>query len=258
MGLLAAAVVIAGFSQTVDASLFHPSIPRPTILWFHGAAFSAWVLFYIFQSTLVRTKNVKLHRSLGWFGAGLGSVMVPLGITTAVVMGRFDIHVLHSPGVEDFLIIPFYDMVVFGTLLSLAILWRKKPDFHRRLLFIATVGLLDAAFGRFQYLFDSNLYAVCMDSVMLLGVARDVLVDRRIHKVYLMRFRACSLHRYFDHLHMAERGAVVDGNCTFDFGIGVCVTDIRPCTAMVQGRIRYWAVKNHLKRPFKLDRLWLL
>ena len=185
MGLLAAAAVVAGFSQTVEASLFHPAVPRPTILWFHGAAFSAWVLFYIFQSALVRTHNVKLHRSLGWFGAALGATMAPLGVVTAIVMGRFDIHVLHAPGVEGFLIIPFYDMVVFGTLLSLAILWRKKADFHRRLLFIATAGLLDAAFGRFQYLFDTNLFAVCVDSVMLLGVARDLLVDRRIHRVYL-------------------------------------------------------------------------
>jgi hypothetical protein len=186
MSLLMVAIVVSGFSQSVDANLFHAAVPRPTILWFHGAAFSAWVLFFVFQSALVRTHNVKLHRSMGWFGAGLGATMVPLGVVTAIVMGRFDIHVLHEPGVEDFLIIPFYDMVAFGTLLSLAILLRKKPDFHRRLLFIATAGLLDAAFGRFQYLFDTNLFAVCMDSVMVLGVARDLLVDKRIHKVYLI------------------------------------------------------------------------
>jgi hypothetical protein len=186
MGLLTAATVVAGFSQTVEASLFHPAVPRPAILWFHGAAFSAWVLFYILQSALVRTHNVKLHRTLGWFGAGLGVSMVVLGVVTAIVMGRFDIHVLHAPGVEDFLIIPFYDMVVFGTLLSLAILWQKKPELHRRLLFIATAGLLDAAFGRYQYLFDTNLYIVCVDVVMILGAARDLLIEKRIHKVYLV------------------------------------------------------------------------
>jgi len=185
MGVLAAATVVSGFSQTVDGNLFHPTIPRPTILWFHGAAFSAWVLFYIFQSALVRTRNVKLHRSLGWFGAALGATMVPLGVVTAIVMGRFDIRMLHEPGTEEFLIIPFYDMVAFGALFSLAILWRKKPELHRRLLFIATAGLLDAAFGRYQYLFDTNLYIVCVDLVMILGVARDLLIDRRIHKVYL-------------------------------------------------------------------------
>jgi hypothetical protein len=186
MSLLMVAIVVSGFSQTVDANLFHAAIPRPAIVWFHGAAFSAWVLFYVFQSVLVRTRNVKLHRSLGWFGAGLGVAMVLLGFTTAIVMTRFDMRVLHEPGVDAFLIIPFYDMVAFGTLLTLAILWRKKPNLHRRLLFLATAGLLDAAFGRFQYLFDTNLFALCVLAVMLLGVLRDLLVDKRIHRTYLV------------------------------------------------------------------------
>ena len=186
MGLLAACVVVAGFRLTVNDHLFHPAVPRPLILWFHGSAFSGWVLFYIIQSALVRTHNVKVHRSLGWFGAGLGAAMVVLGFTTAVVMSRFDIHTLHETGIAEFLIIPFYDMVAFGTLVTLAILWRKKPDLHRRLLFLATAGLLDAGFGRFDYLFDTNLYAVCVLAVMLLGVVRDLLVDGRIHKVYLV------------------------------------------------------------------------
>ncbi len=77
-------------------------------------------------------------------------------------------------------------MLVFGTLVSLAILWRKKPEWHRRLLFIATFALLDAPFGRIDYIFDHSIFFICVDSLILLGVARDLLVDRRIHKVYLI------------------------------------------------------------------------
>jgi hypothetical protein len=186
MGLLAATAVLAGFSKTVNDNLFHPAVPRPLILWFHAAGFSGWVLFFIFQSVLVRTHNVKLHRFTGWFGAALGAVMAPLGVTTSIVMSRFDIHTLHQTDVAEFMIIPFNDMVVFGTLVTLAILWRKKPELHRRLLFIVTAGLLDAAFGRFDYLFNTNLFVVCVDSVMALGMVRDLVVDRRIHKVYLI------------------------------------------------------------------------
>ena len=92
MSLLVAAIVVWGFSHTVNQNLFHAAVPRPFLLWAHGAAFSGWVVFYILQSTLVRTHNVGLHRSLGWFGAGLGTLMVALGFTTAVVMTRFDVH----------------------------------------------------------------------------------------------------------------------------------------------------------------------
>jgi len=77
-----------------------------------------------------------------------------------------------------------YDMVAFGTCVGLAISWRKKPELHRRLLFIATCGLLDAAFGRFPYVFRNDLFFPLLDAVILLGVARDLVVNRNVHKVY--------------------------------------------------------------------------
>ena len=128
MSLLLAAIVVWGFGHTVNQNLFHASPPRPLLLWFHGAAFSAWVLFYIFQSALVRTRNVKWHRLFGWFGAGLGAVMIFLGVMIAIVMGRFDTHTLHEPGSDAFLIVPLFDMVAFTTFFSLAILWRKSRN----------------------------------------------------------------------------------------------------------------------------------
>ena len=183
MSLVFAAIVVIGFSRTIDQNLFHAALPRPFLLWIHGAAFSSWVAFYIFQSALVRTHNVKWHRFFGWFGVGLAAIMVPLGFTVAVIMGRFDAVQLHQPD-PPFLSIPFYDMVAFATLVSLAIYWRKKPELHRRLLFLATCSLLDAPFGRFDVIFNNGLFFPCLDAVILLGVARDLMVNRRIHAVY--------------------------------------------------------------------------
>ena len=183
MSFVFAATVVVGFSQTVNANLFHASPPRPLLLWIHGAAFSAWVVFYIFQSSLVRARKVKWHRFFGWFGAGLGALMVPLGLAIAVIMGRFDAVVLHRPD-PAFLSVPFFDMIAFAALLSLAIAWRRKPELHRRLLFLATCSLTDAAFGRFDFLFYNNLTFVCLDLLILLGLARDLLVNRRVHTVY--------------------------------------------------------------------------
>jgi FtsH-binding integral membrane protein len=157
MSLLVAAVVVWGFSHTVNESLFHPAIPRPLLLWIHAVFFSAWLVFYILQSALVRTRNVRLHRRLGWFGAGLAGAMVPLGLAIAVVMGQFDKHVLHQSDADQFLSVPFGDIAIFGLCAGLAIWWRRKPDLHRRLLFIATCALLDAPFDRIDYIFDHDL-----------------------------------------------------------------------------------------------------
>ena len=185
MSLVMAGLVVWGFSRTVDASLFHAKPARPLLLWMHGAAFSTWVLFFIAQSALIRARKVSVHRTLGWFGAGLATVMVVLGLMIAVVMTRFDIVVLHQRDVASFLSIPFWDMLVFGTCIALAILWRKKPEYHRRLLFVATCELMDAALGRFDFWFNHSIFYAGLDILILLGVVRDLVVDGRIHKVYL-------------------------------------------------------------------------
>jgi hypothetical protein len=187
MSLVLAAIVVTGFQRTVNEHLFHPAVPRPFILWIHGTAFAGWIAFFILQSTLVRVHRVSWHRSLGWFGAGLATVMVPLGVITSIIMARFDMRQLHQSGSDTraFLSIPFLDMIVFGVCIGLAIYWRTKPEFHRRLMFIGTCMLMDAPFGRFDYLFDHNLFYPCLDLLIVLGVVRDLLVERRVHKVYL-------------------------------------------------------------------------
>lgn len=184
MSLLFAVIVVSGFGQTVNESLFHPAIPRPLILWFHAAVFSSWVIFYIFQSALVRTGNVNWHRFFGWFGAALGAAMIPLGAATAVVMGRFDLHQLRQADAEASLIVPLADIAAFAALLTLAIAWRRKPELHRRMMFIATCGLMGAAFARFDFLYYHGLDLFCIDLLIGLGIVRDLLVSRRIHRVY--------------------------------------------------------------------------
>ncbi len=47
MSLVLAAIVLWGFSRTVDANLLHGNPPRPLLLWVHGAAFSLWIAFFI-------------------------------------------------------------------------------------------------------------------------------------------------------------------------------------------------------------------
>jgi hypothetical protein len=185
MSLVLAALVIVGFGRTVNAHLFHANPPRPALLWIHGAAFSTWVVFFIVQSALVRVRKVSVHRLLGWFGAALAALMVVLGFIISVVMGRFDINVLQQKDVASFLSVPWADMIIFAVCIALAIYWRKKPEYHRRLVFIASCELMDAAVGRFDFIFDHNLFYLVLDFLIVLGIVRDRVVDGRVHKVYL-------------------------------------------------------------------------
>ncbi len=113
MSLLVAAVIVYGFSHTIDQNLIHPKIPRPRLLYFHAALFTGWLVFFILQSLLVRTHNVRIHRTIGWFGAGMGALIPLVGVATAVTMARFDMMQLKMNNADADMIIPMWDMVAF-------------------------------------------------------------------------------------------------------------------------------------------------
>jgi FtsH-binding integral membrane protein len=186
MSLASAAAVVAGFSQTIDDQLLHPAIAPPPILWVHGLTFSAWIMIFILQSALVRTRHVKWHRTIGWLAAAVALIMVPLGLATAIAMVHFETYSLHMPHRYAFLAVPFFDIGTFGLCMALAIYWRKNPEFHRRLVFFATCALLVAAFARMDHAFarHHNLSYLGADLMLALGIGRDLLVNRSIHTVY--------------------------------------------------------------------------
>ena len=200
MALLIAAIVVYGFSHTVETKLLHAAPPRPLMLYVHGAVFFGWVLFFSLQSALVRTHRIQWHQQIGWFGAALGVAMFVVGVATAITMARLNRINLHSKYPEANILISFFDISAFTIPFALAIYWRKKPAFHRRLQFLACCALTAAAFGRFLPSLLSPgarhsltalafngwlaLYAG-VDVLVLIAVARDQIVNRRVHPVYL-------------------------------------------------------------------------
>jgi drug/metabolite transporter (DMT)-like permease len=196
MSLLLVAITVWGFGHTVNDVLFRPAVPRPLLLWIHAAVFCSWLLLFVLQTALVRTHHVHWHRTLGWFVAGVGAAMIPLGVVVAIVMGRFDTRILHQAGADTFEFISFGDMAIFAVLLSLGIVWRKKPALHRPIFFIATCGLIGAAFGRVPFIASHLLMYVCVDAVICLGILRDLLVNRGIHRVYLIALPVLAVAQY--------------------------------------------------------------
>lgn len=180
-------VVAYGFAQTISENLLHADIPRPIVLWIHASVFFCWIGFFALQTTLVRSRRVIWHRRFGVAILILGGTMPVLGIATALVMARFDVvHGLRDPVyMAAHLSIPLNDMLSFGGALAAAAWWRKRPDAHRRLMLIATCLLTAAAFPRFPFItFQPLRWYGGVDVLLLLGVAHDLIVHRRIHAAY--------------------------------------------------------------------------
>lgn len=193
MALLMGAIVIYGFSQTIGANLIHPSIPRPKLLYVHAALFITFMAIYILQTGLVASGNVRLHQRLGPFWVVIGAAMPIVGVATGIVMRRFDI--IHFHDFVTAIAIILWDMLAFSTLFLLAVLWRKRPEYHRRLMFLATCGLMEAAFSRFPFIaslpgmpqnfwWDFRASYAGVIALMLIAMTRDLIVQHRVHIVY--------------------------------------------------------------------------
>lgn len=194
MSLLIATVVLFGFSQTVDQRFLHPTHHKPFLLGIHALVFSAWICFYVLQSALVRTGNVRIHRLLGRFGIALGCAIPIVGVITAVVMRRFDLQYRDLARTAPLLRTALLDLASFTIPFVLAIYWRRRPEFHRRLIFVASAGLTAAAFVRFPPMFHPwPYYYAGVDVLVFLGVLRDLIVERRIHPVYRVALPALVL-----------------------------------------------------------------
>jgi len=171
------ALVTYGFSNTIGPGLLHTQRPVRDImlLSIHGAVFYAWMFFMVAQAALIRLRHIRLHRLLGWFGAADAVLVVIMGLWAT----------FHQPAPFALGMVGVLSMAGFGIPVALAILWRKRPAYHRRLLLIGTAMLTNAAFARFpgSYLPGHFFYAGT-DLLIAIGVARDLWKERSIHVVY--------------------------------------------------------------------------
>jgi hypothetical protein len=135
---------------------------------------------------LVRLRKVSVHKFIGWGIAVIGAVIPVLGISITRVMSRFDITFLHEDPIAEsaFLPVPFLDMAFFLIAFGLAIWWRKRPEYHRRLILFAACVLTAAAFARFRLHVPYLSFYAGVDTLIMIDVLRDLAVDRRVHPVY--------------------------------------------------------------------------
>lgn len=160
--------------------------------WFahvHGAIMTSWLLIFLTQSILAAKGNLKFHRRLGLFSVGLG-VIVWLAMGTASIRGR----IAYPPPLEDFtwdiLLIELSAMNLFGLFFTWGILVRKKAAAHKRLLFFATLVLLQAAVDRTRWLpgLDAAFYVrfIYLDVLIIPLLIYDLITARRIHKITMI------------------------------------------------------------------------
>jgi len=152
MALAILITVFAGFSRTYFLRPYFTPGPLIPLLHLHGLVFSSWIVLFITQTSLIAAKRVRLHMTLGIAGGVIASLMIIVGTVTAIIRAKGPSPI---PGVNalTFLTIPLGDMLVFAILVSLAFYFRRRVDVHKRLMLLATIGILPAAVARLPFAF---------------------------------------------------------------------------------------------------------
>jgi len=192
MAVLMALTVFAGFARTFYLRAFFdvPTIGGASeltpLVQLHGAVFTSWVVLFIVQTGLIRSRRVAVHRRLGIAGIVLAATMVFVGLRTAVAAAAKG---AAPPGLDPlaFMIVPFADMVLFTLFVSSAFVKRRDREAHKRLMLLAYVSIITAAIARIPGLIGVGpLVAFSMSLVFVaLGMAYDGYSRRRVHPVYL-------------------------------------------------------------------------
>jgi hypothetical protein len=178
-----AALVLYGFSHTVDTELFHPGQPPPFILYIHAAIFTSWLFLLVFQTALMTVRNRRLHRRLGWLGLGFGVLMVMVGVATILVMGKVRVERL-GPDAAIFIYRPIEDIAFFAIAFGLAIHWRKRPELHRRLIVLAACAVTPPAISRLPMIHSLAMVYLGTDLLLLAAILHDLVTLGRVHAVY--------------------------------------------------------------------------
>jgi hypothetical protein len=167
---------------------YAPLVPPTPLVHLHALLFSSWVALFVVQTGLVAARRTDLHRRLGVLGVVLASAMILVGTLTALRQAARGSGPPSLPPLT-WLAVPFFDILVFAVLVGAALALRRKPQSHKRLMFVTMVALMSPAIGRMptpSFLNDYVVTFVLPDLGLLALAAWDLRASGRVHRVTVL------------------------------------------------------------------------
>jgi uncharacterized membrane protein YozB (DUF420 family) len=188
-GAMAVAAVLIGFSTTYFISGPRGSLNIPWLVHVHGWTAMSWVGLLVAQVILVRSGRSRLHRQMGKLAIPLALSVWGSGIAVGVWVVERDLPGQGDSAYES-LSGTIISLTMFLALAIAAVLLRRKPDWHKRLMVLATIVVLWPAFFRFRHLMpfvprpDLLLGLLLADLPILIAAVRDRLRWGRVHPAW--------------------------------------------------------------------------
>ncbi len=158
--------------------------PLTTYIILHGIVLTSWYLLFMIQTWLVATDRTRPHRALGVAGAVLAVCLLVLSTLVLLHTPARDAAVGASVGQIALEVVGDLGLLVFfAGLVTAAILNRRQPDVHKRLMTLASIGILAPALARWPGAAAYMPLSAVLPQFALFGalIAYDIVTRRRIH-----------------------------------------------------------------------------
>lgn len=180
-------VVVGGFAPTFSLRAWFQTTELPIYLHVHGAVLTAWYALAFVQPCLVALGKTHWHRRLG-----VAAVLVALALVavSTVVLSNFPSRHLAEDGAAALGLIFFANvavLILFVTFVGAALLARRRPETHKRLMMLASLSIVGPAAARwadFGFLPGVPRPAFSIGCYVLLTVVtlgHDLVATKRVH-----------------------------------------------------------------------------
>jgi len=190
-GLVALGLVFWGFAPTYYLKLIFGTPQLPTRLHIHGAVMSSWLILFFVQACLISARRAQWHRRLGIIGIIIAIGVVLLGSTTTIGAAAREVgrHSDEANSRVAVLCLELIQMALFAGLVAAAVAMRRRPDFHKRLMLLATACMMPSAFSRIPLnltFMVSNFESILIlfNLCVIVAALIDSLRNRRLHPAF--------------------------------------------------------------------------
>jgi hypothetical protein len=184
-----ALAIFAGFARTFYLRTWFDVPALPALFYVHGFLFSAWTVLFLVQVRLVADRNVALHRRLGVAGALLAVAMVIVGLQVTVYSAAIPRPHVMGLSSAQFSLVPLVEVAGFAAFVAAAIVLRRKPAWHKRLMVLALLTMIAPAVARLIMLSGNGQHYLLLQSLVTAafvawGLVHDWVRHRMVHPAF--------------------------------------------------------------------------
>jgi hypothetical protein len=189
--LIAFGLVFWGFAHTYYLKLIFATPALSTRLHIHGAVMSSWLVLFLAQACLISARRTDWHRRLGIIGVLVAIGIVLVGSTTTFNAAAREVgrRSAESNARVTVLGLELVQMALFAGLVATAIGMRRRADYHKRLMLLATACMLPSAFSRIPldltFVVSGNVSILILFNLFVIVCALiDTVRNRRLHPAF--------------------------------------------------------------------------